>query len=28
VGNIKIKKKISGKRIKSIEVLVKLKNSN
>ncbi len=28
VGNIKIKKKISGKKIKSIEVLVKLKNSN
>ena len=28
VGNIKIKKKIPGKRIKSIEVLVKLKNSN
>ena len=28
VGNIKIKRKISGKKIKSIEVLVKLKNSN
>ena len=28
VGNIKIKKTIPGKRIKSIEVLVKLKNSN
>ena len=28
VGNIKIKRKIPGKKIKSIELLIKLKNSN
>ena len=28
IGNIKIKKKIGGKKIKSVEVLVKIANSN
>ena len=28
IGNIKIKKNISGKKIKSVEVLVKIANSN
>ena len=28
IGNLKIKKKIPGKKIKSVEVLVKLQNSN
>jgi len=28
IGNLKIKKNISGKKIKSIEVLVKIENSN
>jgi len=28
IGNIKIKKKIAGKKIKSVEVLVKIANSN
>jgi len=28
IGNIKIKKKIAGKKIKSVEILVKIANSN